>query len=157
MALLGPTALYTAQNAARTDGSERPTRSPSSLTGGTLKFLNASYTLLGTEATSDTLLLAVLPKGALLMRGNSHVTCLDPGTTLTLSVGVSGNVDQYASGIVMSAGASVSFGSTVAAAAADLVPAATTDNTDLLVTFANVNTPTAGVILYFSIAYLDWN
>ena len=156
MAALTNTSLYTAQATALLDGSERPTRSPASLTGGTLKALLATYTCTGSEATSDTFNLCYLPKGAIVSRGASNVTCIDPGTTLTLDIGTSANGDVYADGIVLSAGGTITFGSTLPLVA-DVPFAATTDNSPVVVTLASAGTVTAGVVLYFTVAYWDFN
>jgi hypothetical protein len=157
MAALVNSTLYTAQLAALTDGSERPTRSPASLTGGTLKTLLATYTCTGAEAGADTFNLCYLPKGAVVARGASYVSCVDPGTTLTLDIGTSANGDVYADGIVLSAGGTISFGSAVAGTAGDLAFAATTDNSLVVVTLASAGTVTAGVVLYFTVSYWDFN
>jgi len=157
MAALTNSSLFTAQAAALLDGSERPTRSPSALTGGTLKALLATYTCTGSEAGADTFNLCYLPKGAVVARGDSYVSCVDPGTTLTLDIGTSANGDVYADGIVLSAGGTVTFGSTVAGTAGDLAFAATTDNTAVIVTLASAGTVTAGVVLYFTVSYWDFN
>ena len=156
MAALTNTSLFTAQAAALLDGSERPTRSPASLTGGTLKARLATYTCTGSEATNDTFGLCYLPKGAVVARGLSSVTSIDPGTTLTLDIGTSSNTDLYADGIVLSAGGTISFGSTLPLVA-DVPFVATTDNTPIVVTLASAGTVTAGVVLYFTVAYWDFN
>lgn len=157
MAALTDSSLYTAQAAALLDGSERPTRSPASLTGGTLKVLLATYTCTGSEAGADTFNLCYLPKGAVVARGLSNVTCVDPGATLTLDIGTSANGDVYADGIVLSSGGTVGFGSTVAGTPGDLAPAVTTDNSPVIVTLASAGTVTADVVLYFTVAYWAFN
>ena len=157
MAALTNTTLFTNQAAALLDGSERPTRSPSSLTGGTLKCLLATFTTTSTNATGDTFNLCYLPKGAVVARGDSYVSCVDPGTTLTLDIGTSANPDVYADGIVLSSGGTVTFGSTVAGTDTDLAFAATTDNTPVVVTLASAGTVSNNIVLYFTIAYWDFN
>ena len=159
MAALTNTTLFTNQATALLDGSERPTRSPASLTGGTLKALLATFTTTSTNATGDTFSLCYLPKDAVVSRGDSYVSCIDPGTTLTLDIGTSANPDVYADGMVLSSGGTVTFGSTVVASgdAADLAFVATTDNTPVIVTLASAGTITTGVVLYFTIAYWDFN
>lgn len=155
MAALTDTSLYTSQVTAGSDASERPNRTGT--TGGTVKVLRATYTTTGSEAGNDTFNLVRLPKGASILRDLSSVTCIDPGTTLTLDIGTSANADLYADGIVLSSGGSVSWGSTVAGTAGDLAPSVTTDNTTVIVTIASANTVSASVVLYFDIAYIDWN
>jgi len=155
MAALTDSSLYTSQALALLDGSERPSRTQN--VGGTLKVLRGSYTCTGSEAGADTFNLCYLPKGASVMRSLSAVSCIDPGTTLTLDIGTSANGDVYADGIVLSSGGTISFGSTVAGTAGDLAPATTTDNSIVIVTLASAGTVTAAVVLYFSIVYVDWN
>ena len=155
MAALTDTSLYTAQATALLDGSERPSRTGT--TGGTVKVLRAQYTTTGSEAANDTFNLCYLPPGASLLRGLSTVTCVDPGTTLTLDIGTSSNADLYADGIVLSSGGTIGFGSAVAGTAGDLAPTEVTDNSAVIVTIASANTITASVVLYFAVAYIDWN
>lgn len=157
MAALTDTSLYTAQVSGAADASERPTRTPANLNGGTLKCLMATYTTTGSEAGNDTFNLCRLPKGAVVSRGNSFVSCVDPGTTLTLDIGTSSNADVYADGIVLSSGGTIGFGSAVAGTAGDLAPAVTTDNQTVIVTVASASTVTADVVLYFTVAYWDFN
>lgn len=157
MAALTDTSLYTAQVSGGSDASERPTRNPTNLNGGTLKCLMATYTTTGSEAGNDTFNLCRLPKGAVVSRGNSFVSCVDPGTTLTLDIGTSSNADVYADGIVLSSGGTIGFGSAVAGTAGDLAPAVTTDNQTVIVTIASANTVTASTVLYFTVAYWDFN
>lgn len=155
MAALTDSSLYTSQATALLDGSERPSRTGT--TGGTVKVLRGTYTTTGSEAGNDTFNLCYLPKGASVLRGLSSVTCVDPGTTLTLDIGTSTNADLYADGIVLSSGGTVTFGSTVAGTAGDLAPTVTTDNSIVIVTVASAGTVTASVVLYFTVAYIDWN
>lgn len=155
MAALTDTSLFTAQATAFLDGSERPSRTQS--VGGTVKVVRAQYTTTGAEATNDTLNICYIPRGASVLRSLSSVTSVDPGTTLLLDVGTSSNVDAYADNIVLSAGGTVLFGSAVAGTAADLAPTTVTDNTAVIATLASASTITAGVVLYFTIAYIDWN
>lgn len=93
----------------------------------------------------------------MVSRGLSTVSCVDPGTTLTLDIGTSSNADVYADGIVLSSGGTIAFGSAVAGTAGDLAPTATTDDTPVIVTIASANTVTASTVLYFTVAYWDFN
>lgn len=155
MAALIPTdQFYLDQVAALTNGADRPTKSPAK--GGTLKTVSVQYTLLGTEAATDTLALAYLPKNVRFSRVHSYVESLDPGTTLTLDVGTVADPDNYADGIILSNGAGVNFSSAVATAP-NLVPVITTDNTLVQATIVSAAALTAGVILYFTLAYTDFN
>lgn len=155
MAALTDTTLFTNQATALLDGSERPNRTGT--TGGTVKILRAQYTTTGSETANDTFNLCYLPKGASILRGLSTVSSVDPGTTLTLDIGTSANGDLYADGIVLSSGGTIGFGSAVAGTAGDYAPTATTDNSAVIVTIASASTITASVVLYFAVAYIDWN
>ena len=158
MAALTPTdTLYLGQVSALTDGSERPTKAP--LQGGALHSIRVSYALTDAEATSDTLALCYLPKGALVHRALSYIELIDPGTgTLVVDVGTSSNGDCYADGIDLSAGGSINFGSTVAGTAGDLASSvlATTDNTLVTLTCATASGALAGTI-YVTITYSIFN
>lgn len=155
MAALTDTSLYTAQATALLDGSERPNRTGT--TGGTVKILRAQYTTTGSEAANDTFNLCYLPKGASVLRGLSNVSSVDPGTTLTLDIGTSANADLYADGIVLSSGGTIGWGSALAGTAGDYAPTVTTDNSAVIVTIASAASVTASVVLYFTVAYIDWN
>jgi hypothetical protein len=158
MAALTPTdTFYLGQLSALTDGSERPTKSP--LNGGTLHSIRVAYTLTDAEATNDTLNLCYLPKGALVHRNLSYIELIDPGTgTLTVDVGTSSNGDCYADGIALSAGGSISFGSTVLVTGGDLASSVltTTDNTLVILTCASASGELAGTI-YVTITYSIYN
>jgi hypothetical protein len=158
MAALTPTdTFYLGQLSALTDGSARPTKSP--LNGGTLHSIRVAYTLTDAEATNDTLNLCYLPKGALVHRHLSYIELIDPGTgTLTVDVGTSSNGDCYADGIALSAGGSISFGSTVLATGGDLASSVltTTDNTLVILTCASASGELAGTI-YVTITYSIYN
>lgn len=155
MAALTDTSLYTNQATALLDGSERPNRTGT--TGGTLKFIRATYTTTGSEAANDTFNLCYLPKGASLVRGSSAVSSIATGTALTLDIGTSTNADLYADGIVVTSGGTIRFGSTVAGTVGDLAPTVTTTNSPVIVTIASATSVTASVVLYFDVAYIDWN
>jgi hypothetical protein len=155
MAALTNSSLYTSQATALLDGSERPSRTQN--VGGTVKVLRGQYTTTGSETANDTFNLCYLPKGASVLRSLSAVSCVDPGTTLTLDIGTSANADVYADGIVLSAGGTIGFGSAVAGTAGDLAPSTTTDNSVVIVTIASAASVTASVVLYFAVAYIDWN
>jgi len=155
MAALIPTDTnYLAQVASFANVASRPTKSPSF--GGQDRSIYVQYTLLGTEGNGDTLALAYLPKGARLKRNTSCVELLDPGTTLTMDVGTLANPDNFADGMVLSAGGAIGFGSTVTTDATSLVPVVLTDNTLIQATFVTTGTLTAGVILYFTLSWSEF-
>ena len=128
---------------------------PSNMNGKLPLIQRVSYTLLGSEAANDTIELFDLPAGAVIVPQDSSVTCLDPGTTLTLDIGDSADTDRYADGIIMSAGGIVNFCSTAATTmpAAVATPFAPTATTRIVAKLDTAATLTAGVVLYFSIVY----
>jgi hypothetical protein len=156
-ALTATDTFYLGQVAALTDGSERPTKSPTF--GGTLHSVRISYALTDAEASADTLALVYLPKGALVHRNLSYIELIDPGSgTLIVDVGTSSNGDCYADGIDLSAGGSISFGSAVAGTAGDLASSVltTTDNTLVTLTCATASGALAGTI-YVTITFSLFN
>lgn len=128
---------------------------PANLNGKLPLHQRVSYTLLGTEVANDTIQLFDLPAGAVIVPQDSDVTCLDPGTTLTLDIGDAADTDRYADGIVMSAGGIVNFcataGTTIPAAV--VTPFAPTVTTRIIAKIDTAATLTAGVVLYFNIVY----
>jgi hypothetical protein len=121
-------------------------------TGSGILLATATVTLLGTEVAADILNLFDIPASCEVVPQLSHVTCADPGTTLTLDIGDSVDADRYADGIVLSAGGQVAFCSgTLPAAVA--VPYLTPTNLRIFATVASAATLTAAVKVIFTIAY----
>ena len=121
--------------------------------GGLTLYARVEYTLLGTEATSDTIQLFDLPPQARLSPGLSFVQSTDPGTTLTLNVGDATSANRYAQGIVLSAGGQIGFGSgTQPSAVATVYQPA--NSTRVVATIASAATLTPGVKLVFMIGYI---
>jgi len=137
------TPTYTAQAAGLLNGAAM---ADGNKTAETLCIARVGYTLLGTETTGDVINLVQLGPGCTVEPALSSYYGADPGTTLTGTVGVSGDADAYSSALTLSAGGLQRF-----------VP--TTPPTELLVptlisfTVASDSTLTAGVVLYFDIAY----
>lgn len=120
---------------------------------GLLHITSASYTLTGSEAANDIILLTPeLPPGAVIVPALSNVTCsADPGTTLTVKVGDSADDDRYAAALTLSAGGKVEFTSALGVAAT--TPYRPNAPVALIATIASAATLTTGVKLLFTIAY----
>ncbi|MFN0129243.1 MAG: hypothetical protein ACKV19_21450 [Verrucomicrobiales bacterium] len=138
------TPIYETQLAALSNGA---TRADVNSTARKLHVAAINYKLKGTEATNDTLNVIKLPKGAQVVPGLSYVHCDDPGTTLTVSVGVSGAATKYSTAMTLSSGGLVRFTPGV------VDPENLAAMTDILATLASVDTPTAGADLWFVLAY----
>lgn len=151
------TTLATAQAAALTNFSQRP----DALNAGgaeVIHHVRTSYTLLGTEADTELLSLAVLPAGARVLPHLCRCTpSADPGTTLVLDIGTDGDADAFADGLTLSTGAAALF-------TAPAEPAAVLNDrrigdsnlgSDCTVKakFMSPSTLTAGVVLNFDIFY----
>ena len=120
---------------------------------GVVLYLRDSYTLTGSEAANDLIYLPELPPGSTIVPQLCSVTSADPGTTLTLDVGDSGDSDRYAAGIVLSAGGRIEFTSGTLPAAVG-TPYRLTAPTQPIVKIASANTLTANVKLNFVIGYV---
>lgn len=120
--------------------------------GAVILYATAIYTLLGTEAAADTIQILDLPAGASVVPQLSHVTCADPGTTLTLDIGDASNTDRSADGIVLSAGGLVAFTSGTLPVDAT-VPTLATEQTRIYATVASADELIADVKVVFTIAY----
>lgn len=142
---------------------QKPTRANTSrqaaanTASGDIEVAQFSYTLAGTEAANDVIILGILPVGAIVVPALCSVYSADPGTTLTLDVGYENNTDAFADGIVLSAGGEIKFNSGTAPSALTPEPITDTGTTypdgTVLATVASANTLTASVVLYFTIAY----
>lgn len=155
MAVLTPTATYTAQTAPAVASLLDYNKA-----GGKLREYTVAYTLLGTEAATDTLQILRLPKGFTLDCAKSSVTLADPGTTLTIDlgdtdtsgVGAAADPDRYADALVLSSGGNVGLASALATfGAAATVPYKTGSECDLVVTIDSANTLTASAKVIFHI------
>jgi hypothetical protein len=83
---------------------------------GSLMVATATYTLLGTEISGQTIQVTPpLPAQIVVVPDLCSVSCNDPGTTLTIDVGDADDRDRYADGITLSNGGTVAFASGVAA------------------------------------------
>ncbi len=149
----------TTQNTALTQGGTRV--SNGFKLSGVLQMARVSYALAGTETTNDTLYLARLPKGSVIVPKLCVVECDDPGTTLTIDVGYlyddgTKNVDEYADGLVLSAGGDFVFSDGGTVAASQLTPYQLTADAWITVTPAAVDTLTASADLTFLLTYVQY-
>lgn len=122
--------------------------------GGLVLRKKAVITTDGSVTANDLWFLCDLPPGAVLEPSLSYVTCsADPGTTLTLDIGHSGNTDEYADGIVLSSGGRVNFASGTIPSAVG-TPRRTTTTERVYATVASADTVTSGVKLVFDLVYV---
>jgi hypothetical protein len=121
--------------------------------GGDLRFYNVEVALSASVAANDTFQLLDLPPGAVIIPELSSISATgDPGTTLTLDVGDSGDADRYCDGAnlgALSAAGIVQF-TAPAIPAAVFTPYRPTDVTRIYATAATVGSNNA-VTLKFSI------
>jgi hypothetical protein len=122
----------------------------------TILHATASITLVGDEAVNNVIALLTLPANAIVYPESCEVIAEDPGTTLTVNIGDSDDVNRYAEAIVLSAGGRVPF----IAAGATAFPAGFTTRhkvteatKNVTVTVASAATLTAGKKLFVKLAY----
>lgn len=118
-----------------------------------VRFVQATVTIPSTLAANDRLRLATLPAGAQVVPSMSQAIChADPGTTLRLNVGDSGNTSRYASALNLDAGGVVNFaGATIPAQTTSRAKLAT--ETEVFATITSAAAITNGSVITFLIAY----
>lgn len=156
-----PTAFSTtvaaAQLAGKTNLGSRP---DATLNGGAEEVLavRVQYQMLDSEVTSDTIDLIELPVGAQILPYLCRTSISgDPGTTLTLNIGTTGDVDAFAAVLVLSAGVAAAW-TLPSEPAAQLILqriGGTALGTDQMVraTFATISTLSNTRLLTFDIVY----
>lgn len=157
------TTQYDAQEATRANTSRL---AESNVSDGPIEFAIIPYTLTsGTDEAADDLIdLCVLPKGAIPVPQLSSIICsADPGTAFTVDVGNASNPDGWGDGVALTAAGEVHFCAAAhtqpawlvkTALAADTTEAgAGAGNTKIYATVVTSTSPTAGVVLYFVLAY----
>lgn len=155
MAILN-TGTYNDQKAARANTSRQAAEN---VVDGNVQYAVIPYTLTASEATGDVINLCVLPEGAIPIPQLSKVTCsADPGTTLTLNIGNTQAADGWAKAITLSSGGDIwATSGTMPAFAAPtrlVRDSSLADGTTVIyATVATAATLTAGVVLYFVLAY----
>jgi hypothetical protein len=160
------TDIYTAQIAAGgtsaatggTNGNFNDRVDDSRRTEASLEYADFIYTISAgaTEVANDTINLGFLPIGAIVYPEHSFLfNETDPGTTLTLDIGDSADVDRYADGIAGAAAGRVEFTSAVANVAGVVTRHEVTSTTRLLIATisAAVSSLTAGTKMHFKVAY----
>lgn len=126
-----------------------------------LRFIEAKYTMLGTEAANDLINIAVGFPGMVIDPSHSTVVSEGIATTATLDVGdtdASGvgaavDADRYADGLDVAAAGVDRFDSI--ACAARLTPYTIASDCIIQAKFATLVTPVAGKVLRFRIGYLN--
>jgi len=121
----------------------------------TVKYKKASYTSIATQAANDTINLAVLPKGCIVIPSLSFIRRNGAAAaTLTIDVGDSGDADRYCDGLDAAA-AGVGAFTTPAVPDGAINPYTLTADTVIVAKIATITTPAVGVALEFLIAYQD--
>jgi hypothetical protein len=124
-----------------------------------LRFITATYTMLGTEAANDLVRIGKLPPNARVDPSHSTVVSDAVATTCTIDVGddddtgvgAAAVADRYADGLDVAAAGVDRFDSI--ACAARLTPYTTSKECWLLAKFATLATPVAGKKLVFRVGY----
>jgi hypothetical protein len=133
-------------------------RTNSDLTNGDLRFAEATYTTTGTEATNDTIELAVLPVGAVpvpeLWRVSNEAS-LGGSTVVILTIGDAADADRYSATNISLNSSTAGSAAVTAAVATSVLPRYTvTEATQRVVAvFSRATVVTAGKKISFLIAY----
>ena len=122
--------------------------SDGTLATGDVKIATAMLTVAATDATGDTLNICRLPKGVRVVPELCSINSDDAGTAYPLTVGDSGDVDRYSKEIAAGTAGVTAF----------LTPVVTSYKTTasgwVTATLGTVDTPTAGALVKFTIAYV---
>ena len=117
---------------------------------GNVLVATASYTLLGTETSGQTIQVTPnLPAGSVVVPSLCSVDCDDPGTTLTIDVGDSTDADRYADGIALAAGGNIPFTGGVSA----VTPYRPSTGQAIIADIKAVSSLTADAVLTFNVVY----
>lgn len=144
-------ASFTADNANITGQVGTPVDNP--IKG--VKFAKFVYTIVGTEAATDTITLGTLPTGATIIPQLSYLTRRsDPGTALTIDIGYSGDADYFADGVVCDAAGTSAFTTPVVPGQVS-APVTFTAPTVLTAVVAAATALTANAVLEFLVAFTD--
>ena len=120
-----------------------------------VKYKKARYTSIATQAANDTINLAIIPAGCVVLPLQSFIIRDGAAAaTLTIDVGDSGDPDRYADGIDAAA-AGINIFTTPAVPDGAINPYTLTADTVIVAKIATIVTPAAGVELEFHIAYQD--
>lgn len=153
------TAVFDAQVATRANPSRLAAEN---LASGEIQYAVIPYTLTsGTdEAAADIIKLCKLPAGAIPVPQLSSITAdADPGTAFTVHVGTAANDDGWGASVALTVAGKVEFCTLSGTMPAWLAPTGlvgdTGDAASALVyaTVVTSTSPTAGVTLYFTLAY----
>ena len=105
-------------------------------------FYDTTVTIPTGAAASDTVNLFKVPAGVAINPASISIYAEDPGTTLTVDIGFAGDPDSLVDGLDISAGGF--FLGSAAPGVDFLTGAALTTAADCILTFATLNTVTAG-------------
>lgn len=163
-----PTTFTTAQYDAQLETRANPARlAPANISSGDVEYAVIPYVLTaGTdEAANDLINLCLLPAGVIPIPQLSSITCdADPGTAFTVDIGTSANSsatadpDAWGDGVALTTAGKVEFCAAAHTQPVYLVPtplpADTGSGNALIQALVITSTsPTAGVILTFTLAY----
>ena len=155
---LHETAVFAAQKPTRANPSRL---SPQLSSSGSVEFAVIKYTLKGTEVAGEFVNLAVLPAGAIPLPQLSGISCgADPASgVFTVDIGTAADTQGWADGVNIAAGGhvtAISAGAVTWLEPTPLVADVGFENSGSAVVSAKLDTlagPTAGVNLYFLLAY----
>jgi hypothetical protein len=162
------TTLFTQQQESRSftisgnNVASSPSRlAPDNVASGEVEFAVIPYTLVGSggEAANDIINLGLLPAGAIPLPHLSKCICAaDPGTALTVEVGTAASATGYAAAVAMTVQGEVPFclaGGTMPGwlAQTPIVPDTGSGNAVVFATITTATALTAGVVVYFVLAY----
>ena len=123
----------------------------------TVKYKKASYTSIATQAANDTINLAIIPAGCIVLPSLSFIrrngAAVSAGA-LTIDVGDASDADRYSDGLDAAA-AGVSLFTAPAVPDGAINPYTLTADTVIVAKIATIGTAAAGIAIEFLIAYQD--
>jgi hypothetical protein len=139
--------LFTAQNG--TPGQSLNVSLPQQRDAqGKARCLPISYTCLGTEATGDTIRLAIVPLNSkVLARKSSIQTTATVGTGVTVRLGDSSDAARYMGTVDISAGGAFATTATAGTDCVTPTPITTEATRTILLTFVAISAITAGKVI----------
>ena len=120
-----------------------------------VKYKKARYTSIATQAANDTINLAIIPAGCVVLPLQSFIIRDGAAAAaLTIDVGDAGDADRYSDGFNAAAAGSQAF-TTPAVPDGAINPYTLTADTVIVAKIATITTPAADVEIEFLIAYED--
>ena len=120
-----------------------------------VKYKKARYTSIATQAANDTINLAIIPAGCVVLPLQSFIIRNGAAAAaLTIDVGDAADADRYSDGFNAAAAGSQAF-TTPAVPDGAINPYTLTADTVIVAKIATITTPAADVEIEFLIAYED--